>query len=603
MIVIGAYGWRIKIYKAATVVGVMLGVRDNYDSIEAMFHHSLFSDWLHENGMKTDKKDESTRDIICMDYQFGLRSYEEEKAHIKDLRKKAQKIEDEEERNERIRVLDELEEKIDSRKDKYRRMTKDEIREYTYVNGIHIDYPKFDKDKNIVGYDRIYYKRLYRNPSMAKTGKCIFINADLYDKAYEHISMGLGPRLPEHNAKIVEFSAYIPLLASSIEGTVHIPIEDVLIIKDQDSFFKTIADVIRTEDYQVHEQVKGKKSPQLVTKKKCVVHREETEVKNTLWDGMALIETSIMPEWCNGMALLRMHFFKACAFRTKIQDFLRDYCAEHGIDYETYEIEDMFGHKHLARNIKLVTTNNATKFLKMRDLMGGTDKFAYEYWCEWVRKDGNLWGIVKTDHQSKLDNYQQLSYQAVNSLPTTKEEMMKITETSMNYVSDLKNNDKVFIDYLKKNANYINSNEMLVELYEQNHEIMKSSMFKKQKKFTINEYVTRLKKGKVIQIGDNMTVCGNPYALLLYMVGEDWNNDPTLLQEEGTIQVYCLRFEDGEFLCGIRSPHNSSNNLGYFHNIKHPLMEKYFDFSNNIMAVNCIHTDIMCRMNGMDWIA
>ena len=30
-------------------------------------------------------------------------------------------------------------------------------------------------------------------------------------------------------------------------------------------------------------------------------------------------------------------------------------------------------------------------------------------------------------------------------------------------------------------------------------------------------------------------------------------------------------------------------------------MEKYFDFSNNIMAVNCIHTDVQSRLNGEDF--
>lgn len=110
----------------------------------------------------------------------------------------------------------------------------------------------------------------------------------------------------------------------------------------------------------------------------------------------------------------------------------------------------------------------------------------------------------------------------------------------------------------------------------------------------------RLRKGKITIPGDNLTVCGNPYALLLYTVGEDWSADPTLRPEPGVIQVYAPKFADGEYLCGIRNPHNASNNMGYFRNVKHPLMEKYFDFSNNIMAVNCIETDIQDRMNGMD---
>ena len=71
-----------------------------------MLNHSLFSNWLHENGMKTDKKDETTRDIICLDFQFGLRSYKEELEHLKKMRKDAKDNE------EKLEKVNELEEKV-----------------------------------------------------------------------------------------------------------------------------------------------------------------------------------------------------------------------------------------------------------------------------------------------------------------------------------------------------------------------------------------------------------------------------------------------------------------------------------------------------------
>ena len=174
---------------------------------------------------------------------------------------------------------------------------------------------------------------LYRNPSKAKEGSSMWIRAELYDAAHAWITMGIGARLPATGARIVEMSAYMSLTASAIEGTIHLHIDDVLLVKDQDSFFRTIADVVRAEDYVVYEKPKRKKDPpREVIKKKCVVCREETNVKNTLWDGMALIESTALPPWCNGMALLRNHFFKACAFKTRLQLFFQDYCAENNLD-------------------------------------------------------------------------------------------------------------------------------------------------------------------------------------------------------------------------------------------------------------------------------
>jgi hypothetical protein len=39
--------------------------------------------------------------------------------------------------------------------------------------------------------------------------------------------------------------------------------------------------------------------------------------------------------------------------------------------------------------------------------------------------------------------------------------------------------------------------------------------------------------------------------------------------------------------------------MGYLHNVHHPLMDKYFDFGEMIIAVNCIHTDFEDRNNGL----
>lgn len=588
-----------------------------------MFNKSLFYYHMVEQGGLQAYKDESTRDLICIDFGFGSRSYEEEMEHLRGMYDAAETPQD----KERIQGLID---RTEQSKWKYCKKSKDEIREDFYVNGVPIEYKRVNHKTGETISEVIRYRMLYRNASKAKVGLCNFINEKLYDDAYDWLTMGLGSKLPAENAKIVEISAYSPLTTSTIEDRLYMDVNDVLILDDQDSFFRTVAEIVRAEEYDSIERVvdeekteknklralsKGrldiygnpiyktayKKVP--CKKKKCVVTKEETDVKNTLWDGMALIESDVMPSWCNGMVLLRNHFFKACAFRTNIQKFLRDYARDHGIDFETWELEDMFGRKHPARNIKMVTTNNAIKWLKFVDLMGGTKPAAYDYWCNKLREDGFQWGCVKTDHPSKLSyqgNVQQLSYQMINTLPCTKEEIGELAKTSIDYVELLKRDNDAFERYLRANATAVNHYEMLADLYKWNPEFANSRMWKVDKSKIISQYVFRLRKGKIVAPGDNITVCGNPYALLLHMVGEDWQNDPTLKREDGVIQCYTPRFADGEYLCGIRSPHNSANNIGYFKNVKHELMQKYFGFSNNTMAVNCIETDVQARMNGED---
>ena len=53
-----------------------------------MFTNSQFGDYLMENGLKV-WKEESTRDIICLEFNYGSRSYQNELEHLHKIAKKA----------------------------------------------------------------------------------------------------------------------------------------------------------------------------------------------------------------------------------------------------------------------------------------------------------------------------------------------------------------------------------------------------------------------------------------------------------------------------------------------------------------------------------
>ena len=628
------FGLKIKNIKAGTLFGYNQGVRDRYDYTDAMFSNSLFSDYIRANGLNV-WKDTSTRDIICLDFDFGSRSYEEELIHLK---KQFAGFEEDkkmsEESKQRIR---DIFKKIEENKDNYAKYSKDEIRKLFYEDGVDVEYINKSGDKKET--QIINYKMLYRNSSKAKIGQVMFINSRLYKKAYDWLTMGLGEKMPIDDAKIVEMSAYAPLTTSTIVGKFFCPVKDILILKDHDSFFKTMAKIVKAEEYTDYEKVVDEEATEAarqkairekkflkdgvtpkytkryklieVKKKKCVVTDEETEVKNTLWDGEALAESSILPDWVNGMALLRNHFFKACAIRTNIQLFFKDWCEKNNVDYETYEVKDMFGISHRLKDIKMITTDNAIKWKKFMNLMGDTPAEAYQYWCDRVEADGCYWGIVKTDHPSKLGSGQQMSYQMINTLPSYNpdsvypccyvDEIRELAKESVDYVESMKKDNGIYAKYLKKNATVVNHYEMLADLYDWENKFGNSTWFRVEKYKILNTYVNRLRTGKIVVNGDNLTIFGNPYALLMTAVGENPEDDPTLKVESGSIQCYTTRFSDKEYLCGIRNPHNSPNNICYLHNHYTPELKRYFKVSKNIMFVNCIHTDIQDRANGCDF--
>ena len=583
------FGLKIKNIAAAVLYEVNSGVREYFDYTDAMLNNQLFLYFMKKHGLK-DYKGESTRDIVCLSFDFGTKDYTEE---VKRVKKMIEKAENDEDKNKYTAIL----QRIEKNKDCYQKLSRGKLREVIYENGIDVTYTNPPTRKNLVETkETIHYKYLFRTPAKAKVGKAMFINQELYDVARDWLTMGLDKLMPQHNAKIVELQAYSSLTVQSVVETMHIPVGDIVILKDQDSFIRTMADVVKAEDYVVGT---GKDA---VTKKKCIVSTEEVDVKNTMWDGMGLIEDSVMPEDANGMVLLRNHFFKMCGFRTNLQLFFKDWCERTGNNYETYAIEDMFGYKHKLKDIKVLTTDSAIKWKKFMNIMSkdGSPKSAYEYWEKRVQDDGCMWGVVKTDHPSKLGDYQQMSYQMINTLPCTKDDIQEIADTNIQYICKLKNDPDVFEQYLRQNANIANHYEMLADLYQWNHDFVGTEFFKCERRVIINEYVDMLKTGKVFVDADNLTVCGNPYALLLYSVGEDLESDPTLNVEDGCIQCYTTRFKDGEYLAAFRQPHNSSNNIAYMHNHYSPEMERYFNFSNNIMAVNCIHTTVQARMNGED---
>lgn len=573
------YGIKILNYSAGAIYEVNAGTRYKYDTTPAMLTNSLFKDFLTENGLKV-WKESSTRDIICIDFNYGSRSFEDEMKHINKLAKK-NRIERKlaksnghkhqiQEAEAKKRNIANLRKQAEANRDKYVKKSAAELRIEFYVNGVDIRYPKFNKQRQVSGYDVIHYKMLYRTPGKAKKGSCMFIRESLYKKAHNFLWMGL--KLPKKNAPIVEIGAYSSLVTSTIEDRIKIEPKNILILKDVDSFFKTNVISIETDE-----------------NRHChAVPRSDYEVKNTLFDGQALIDESIFPDWANGYVLLRQHFFKAAAFCTRIQRFFMNYF---GDDYEIATVTDMWGNKHLAKNIKLITTDNACKFLKFN--------VSYEYWSEKVWDNGALFGIVKTAHESKLGDVQRMSYQMVNALNINT--IDDVVYGTKDYIQKLKTDDQMFFEFLKRNANFMNDCEVLLAICEWNPNFVKSEYFVERRQQLIGNYVKNdIRQGRIIQNGDNLVIVGNPYGMLLHSVGEDALSDPTFEHEDGCIQCYTNRFADGKHLAFMRSPYNSQNNMLYLHNTYHDYYNEYFNLGTQILVINMIGTDAQDRGNGMD---
>lgn len=575
------FGIKIKNIEAATLYEYNKGLREHYDYKDAMFVNSLFKDFMCDNGLKV-WNGEFTRDLICLEFNFGTRSYEDEIKHIKKIAKKA-RLEYKKAASSKSKKLMDIQfnkkNKImqlyrfaNKHKDEYFQLSADNIREEFYKNGVDVEYITRKRSGEIIKKEVIHYKMLYRSTGKAKKGSCMFIRDKLYNKASSFLRMGI--KLPKKNADIVGINAYSPLISSGIVGKVKINPKNILVLKDVDRFFTTKVISVETDK-----------------NKRCIAKTiENYKLKNTLFDGQALIDSSIFPDWGNGYVLLRHHFCKMAAFCSNIQLFFRDYFGE---EYYTATVEDMWGNEHYVKDIELITTDNAMKWIKYN--------VSYDYWCNKVYENGCMFGIVKTAHCSKLGNVQRMSYQMVNSLNI--DTMNEVCEESIEYINKLKTDDNFFLDYLRKNINFSNDYEVLIALCNQNKDFLRSSYFRERKKAIIMNYVLNFKSGKIIQNADNLVIVGSPYAMLLYgATGKPdiVDEDDTFSVEDLAIQCYTSRFADDEYLAEFRSPFNGKYNLGYLHNVYDERFNKYFNFCDQIIAINMNGTDFQDRNNGSD---
>lgn len=331
--------------------------------------------------------------------------------------------------------------------------------------------------------------------------------------------------------KLVELSAYQTLTTATAKGYIQIPLENILVVKDEEVYSDGMnAAIVKVEDkkhyrdvfeldfdsprleniinkkgftfdegkaqeknlilipekskdalkengFRINGKYPGGHKIEEYTRKECVVNRvSDAKIKNILFDGSGLIDESLFPKDKDGFIYCRSHFFKSCLFRGNVQEYFRDYCEKHGLDYDTHTVKsDMFGRKLKLKDIKVIITDKSLKWLnKFVDMMGGTDKKAYRYYYNYMKRFGDHFSIVKTAHPSHWGNLQLMAYQMSNSIPSTDKEVLgRIAECGISLCNELKNSDTAYLKYLDKKKNDFNINELLIELVKWNEDFLK----------------------------------------------------------------------------------------------------------------------------------
>lgn len=450
---------------------------------------------------------------------------------------------------------------------------KKKIRKYLYNNGFVMDGVKY-----------IFFKR---GSGKAKNGYVFFIQEDLKEKLINRSRLGLKFEEGEP-LDLTSLLAYESLISSGIEFTIELdPKTEILLIDDiYGKEFESLASVTREKD------------------KNIITKNENIILQNCLTDGQSLLDESIFHEYNKsdkGFMLLRSDMFKACAFNTKLQQWFFHNNIE--------TLNDMFGNVYDAKKIKLVTTPNSLKFLKFAYKFNNDSIKCYKHWIDNI---DNIFGVVKCDKEGNYGNYNRTTYQLLNSIPNlTYDDLMEITKLEREFVMLLKNDNAVFRNYLGCGAKASLKLEKCIEegdisLYENtdlmnallliNPDIQYTKKFKVIKKDLIANYIGHLREGKIrMKDSKYVTLFSNPYEMLLASIGK-YNNESIMQGRE----IYCKYYNHNQDFCATRNPHINAGNVMYTINKNHLEYSMWFNFTDNICAINFFDNDAPDRLQGCD---
>lgn len=136
------------------------------------------------------------------------------------------------------------------------KIRKHDLRKLYYKEGITYTFEKKNKKGEIVERKPIHFKMLMRSTGKAKDGECVFIRDSLHHKAINFLTMGLYDLMdeqskndPEKVFKLVELAAYQTLTTATAKGYIQIPLENILVVEDEEVYSDEMkAAIVKLED-------------------------------------------------------------------------------------------------------------------------------------------------------------------------------------------------------------------------------------------------------------------------------------------------------------------------------------------------------------------
>lgn len=434
----------------------------------------------------------------------------------------------------------------------------------------------------------IHYVLFKRSTSKSRQAQTLFIDESMLDDILLWSRMDLKFKENEP-CDVASLMAYESLTFSGIIGDIRIEPNEILLIDDVKSYFTSRASVT-----EYNEKLK-----------RLVVEEREEPQDSDIFDGQSLLDASkFTGEFENkGCLLLRNKFFKSCAFNCNIQQFFR----EHNI-IDISQLKGITTAKSVT-DIKLITTPNSLKALKFayklqeindysaianinKDELVKCPQYMFDYWIKHTSSD---FGVCKYEKPSSFGERNQLSYQMLNSLPLSYDEVLNIAEYNINQINNINNDFESFKEFINVGDEIGITREMLYNLCCINPDIQHTKLYKDKRSDIVKSLKLDMLKGRLLVNGDYAIMVSNPLEMLKCACGIEWAD--SLHQP---YEIYSPIFGDGVELVGFRNPHVASGNVCVFTNKYIDEITKYMNLTRNIVVINSYKNDVLARLQGAD---
>jgi hypothetical protein len=389
---------------------------------------------------------------------------------------------------------------------------------------------------------------------------------------------------------IVMGKSYETLTSSAIIDKLYIDPDSILLIDDVKGNCTKKCNVVELGTYeQTYKNKNGHMDVKNVSYLK--VNPKDYDIKTDLWDGQSLLQSSCFKgKYADkGFLLLRNHFGKTAAFNTDIYGYLTE---ERKLKDDD-KLSDRFGDKIKVKDVKMVTTKNSMKIFKFTDVVlkqffkpeeyEGKDQIEKEHmvWLWYKRNMLNKWGICKYEKSSKYEEFQQLTYQVLNSLDLSEEDIYKLTEAYINHINLINRYPAFFKKHIGDKLNDDVKSTMMLKLLMINDKMSETQWYKNYRNSQVDNLKNRAKCGKIlIPNTDYAVLVGNPVEMLKAACGDKIESS----LHKG-FECYSSKFDNDIELTGFRSPHILNSNSALLINTYHDEF-KWFKLNDNILVVN-----------------